>query len=171
MKRAMGLERHAGRLWASTLGGPLLVIEEHRLPSWRGLEDGDCDRACAVTDYVGRLEVGDGQGLVLGDEPAMTAAAVRSDGVVFVRWHAADDPLAVELAITALERVGTVDAVDQGMVLQWHGPALIVLDSVEPRREQLDSISPAINASGKARYESRSRRGSIRSASGNWIDA
>jgi hypothetical protein len=133
----MRVEKHAGRLWASTLGGPLLVLEESRLSSWRGFEGGDYERACAVRGDVGRIDVGDGHGLVLGDEPAMTAAAVRPDGVVFVRWHAADDPPEVERAIAAVERSATVDAADEGLVLHWHGPALIVLDSVEPGGEQV----------------------------------
>jgi hypothetical protein len=132
----MGLERHAGRLWASTMGGPLLVLEELRLGAWGGLESGDYDRACAVTEEVETLAVGDGVGLVLGDEPAMTAVGTRSDGLILVRWHAADDAAMVERAIVALEVGEPVEAEDTGVLVAWEGPALIVFDSVEPGVEQ-----------------------------------
>jgi Immunity protein 21 len=130
----MGLEKHAGRLWASTFGEPLLVLEERRLPSWAGVENGDYARACSTTAEVDRILIDDGHGPVLGDEPA---AAVRTDGVVFVRWRAANDLPAVERAIVAIERAAAVEAMDCGISLDRNGPAVVVFDSVEPGEESL----------------------------------
>lgn len=79
--------------WMSSNGGPLLLVPGEYLSSWRGIDpppEGqhieaqfrwagldepatDYDRACDVTGYVGLLDIGAGQGLVLGDEPHSTA--------------------------------------------------------------------------------------------------
>ena len=139
----MALERHAGRLWTSSAGGPLLVLESHRLNDWGGLDNGDYDRACATTATVEAIAVGDGAGLILGDEPALTAAAERADGLVFVRWGAADDAESVEQAILALQHAPAVDAVDSGLVFHCTGTEIVIFDAVEPGVEQTRYALPA----------------------------
>jgi hypothetical protein len=132
----MGLERHAGRLWVASTGGPLVAIEAARLVAWGGLENNDYERASACTGSVERIAVDGGTALVLGDEPAMTAVVARHDGLVFVRWLAADDEAAVERAIVALADADDVDATPSGLVFSWHGPEVVVFDSVETGAEQ-----------------------------------
>ncbi len=127
----MTLERHAGRLWVASAGGPLLVLESRRLRDWGGLETGDYDRACATTSVVDAIEVGDGLGMLLGDEPAMTAVVERADGLAFVRWHAADDVDAVERAIVAMQRSPSMQGTPTGRSFDWTDEALVVFDSVE----------------------------------------
>jgi hypothetical protein len=55
-------------------------------------------------------------------------------------------------------------------VLHWHGPTLIVLDSVEPGREQLRFALPGDQRIGEGALRVPFSTGSIRSASGTWID-
>ncbi len=138
----MTLERHAGRLWVASAGGPLLVLESRRLRDWGGLETGDYDRACATTSVVDAIEVGDGLGMLLGDEPAMTAVVERADGLAFVRWHAADDVDAVERAIVAMQRSPTMQGTPTGLSFEWTDDALVVFDSVEAGSEQTQFSLP-----------------------------
>ena len=79
--------------WASSEGGPLILLSATSLREWEGIDipaDGrrveaefrwhgdknapasDYDRACDIADYIGLISVGLGQGLVLGDEPNST---------------------------------------------------------------------------------------------------
>ena len=103
------------------MGGPLVLLEQHRLQRWRGADTDHYDRACAVREWVGAIPLGDGAALVLGDEPAMTTAVVRADGIVLVRWHAANDGSSVELAISALADAAAIEAEDTGITLGWRG--------------------------------------------------
>jgi hypothetical protein len=95
--------------WVVSAGGPLVVIPRELARSWRGIErrPGDAvtdyDRACAVDDYLGVLEVGPGHGLVLGDEPMQTAFIPSAEGGVLVRWGCAASEDAVLRAVGAVE--------------------------------------------------------------------
>jgi hypothetical protein len=54
---------------------------------WQTLRrDSDYGRACGVDDYLGVLECGPGQCLVLGDEPMQTAFLPTKEGWLIVRW-------------------------------------------------------------------------------------
>jgi hypothetical protein len=90
--------------WVSTGGGPLIVISVEVAQHWGGdgglgLPNGglsmvwetvrwdtDYGRACGVDDYLGVLECGPGECLVLGDEPMATAFLPTEDGWLIVRW-------------------------------------------------------------------------------------
>lgn len=61
---------------------------------------GDYGRACAVDGYIGPVGISDREGLVLGDEPAMTPH-LRAERL-FLRWAAAYDE---EDLLTAARRV------------------------------------------------------------------
>lgn len=88
---------HEPLLWVESDGGPLVVLPESALASWRadteatGTDEfggsGDYDRACQVDDYVGTLHVGDAEALVLADSPEPTA--FLPDRMLFVRWSGA----------------------------------------------------------------------------------
>lgn len=83
-------------VWVESEGGPLLVAPESELAHWCGSTGdggsaeawGDYDRACSVQGYVGLVNVGGQQALVLGDEPATTT--YLADERLFVRWVAAN---------------------------------------------------------------------------------
>lgn len=94
--------------WATTEGGPLILIDRPRLHAWEGADEPsggrvveaqfrwsgqadaaatDYDRACDVVGALGVIPVGDGQGLVLrGDEPdPATWLALGTGRVLLVR--------------------------------------------------------------------------------------
>jgi len=103
--------------WVCSAGGPLIVASAEIAPHWRGgfggrpLEGGrepsgesisDYARACGVDDYLGTLEAGPGEVLVLGDEPMPTAFIPKPGGGVLVRWMYAENE---EDARRAVEKV------------------------------------------------------------------
>ena len=83
-----------GLHWLNSTGGPLILLERSLLCYWRGTmtnsqsEPSDYDRACNVDDYLGLIDVGSGQALVLGDEPMQTCwwPLTLCQGIL-VRWH------------------------------------------------------------------------------------
>jgi hypothetical protein len=95
--------------WVYSEGGPLLLIEERFLDEWGGVIDHiqgpreeksyspdgkrtDYDRACAVSEYIGRIDVGTGAALVLGDMPMQTTwiSKVPWNGGMLARWMFAE---------------------------------------------------------------------------------
>ncbi|MEV0001019.1 Imm21 family immunity protein [Micromonospora sp. NPDC050980] len=98
--------------WVESDGGPLVVVPESVLAQWRGVPNdfdpgdldtwGDYGRACQVDGRAGSLEIGDGQALVLGDEPASTT--YLSAKRLFVRWiHGASEEQVIRLIPKAME--------------------------------------------------------------------
>jgi hypothetical protein len=91
------------RKWVKSGGGPLICIERDLAHHWRGVEkDGatigsdsenptDYMRACSVSDYLGKIKVGAGHALILGDMPIQTMIRQSSDSVLeIVRIYYAD---------------------------------------------------------------------------------
>lgn len=143
-------------IWMQSTGGPLLLVLGEHLLAWGGIEppaDGrhieakfrwggpdepatDYDRACDVAGYLGLLDIGAGQGLVLGDEPLGTAwrASAASGGGngtgdmggTLIRWVYADSEADV---IDAVERVPETAWVDDGLVLSVGREPLYLLDA------------------------------------------
>lgn len=108
----------AANFWITSNGGPLLLLPRSLLAHWSGVDapsDGrvieaqfrwnpdqpasDYDRACDVQGYTGVLAVGDGWGLVIGDEPNPVRWLPMSGGGIIVRWEFAPNDEAVEEAI------------------------------------------------------------------------
>jgi hypothetical protein len=77
-------------------GGPVLVIPADLVPYWSGAagpgEHDDYERACAVTEFPGVLEVGPGRALVL---------STRHVDVGIVCWLRLDDQPGAMLTISA----------------------------------------------------------------------
>lgn len=120
--------------WVESGGGPLLAAPASQLARWEGATDdegpeenwGDYGRACAVGGYIGLLGIGEGQGLVLGDEPATTT--YLPDERLFVRWAAADSES--ELVDAARQAVHGVEWQEE---LDWDVDGAVVLfDSAWP---------------------------------------
>lgn len=133
--------------WVASAGGPLLLLPERLLSAWEGSDKPrrgrrieatsrwnargpatDYDRACDVRDYVGVIRVGEGFGLVLGDEPLATTwiPSDDADGGVLVRWvHAqGDDEVEVALMHAADQQFGPTNG-----VLRVDDPRLVLFDS------------------------------------------
>jgi hypothetical protein len=115
--------------WIESGGGPLLVLPSSLLPDWGGTDSPgsgaaatDYDRACDVSEYIGAIAVGEGQGLVLGDMPMPAAWWAESAGML-VRWMAATSEEAVLEVLRdpsldpAWEREATFACVDGSLVL------------------------------------------------------
>jgi hypothetical protein len=71
-------------------------VPESACPHWRGTprnypdDEGDYGRACAVEDYIGLIDVGPAQALVLGDDQARTTF-LPEHGVLFREVARSDD--------------------------------------------------------------------------------
>jgi hypothetical protein len=141
--------------WVSSDGGPLLLVAEEYLLAWEGCEnpsagrkveaqfrwnlDGvatDYDRACDVHDWVGLIEVGQGKGLVLGDEPLTTTWFPLADGGLLVRWVCADSE---EELIAAARKIPDSAYVDSGLCLQVRNSPLVLLQASESWDDQFYS--------------------------------
>lgn len=101
--------------WIESAGGPLLLLDNQYLPAWLGhapaweawmdldsvgLSDDqpqssqptDYERACQINGYVGILDVGGGQGVVLsGDWLATAWLPLNESEGILIRWiHGVD---------------------------------------------------------------------------------
>ncbi|WP_329309667.1 Imm21 family immunity protein [Streptomyces sp. NBC_01262] len=81
--------------WVTSAGGPLILIPQSVCHHWGGAprtypdDEGDYGRACEVDGYVGLIDVGGVQALVLGDMPARTTFLPQHN--VLVREIAGDE--------------------------------------------------------------------------------
>lgn len=153
--------RYGGELrWMQSGGGPLLLVPGEYLPSWEGIDPPsdeqqiearfrwngqdmsptDYDRACDVERWLGLIDIGVGQGLVLGGEPLGTAwqASIPSPesdnkaGGILIRWVYANNEADV---IDAIEHVSEVTWQDDGMVLCVGREPLYLLDAAYAGRQ------------------------------------
>jgi Immunity protein 21 len=88
--------------WIESGGGPLLFAPRSATRIWHGTgpsvsdEITDYEKACAVSDEIGIIEVGTAQALVLGDEPDRSALIQFSPSRVFIlrwRWARSEESL------------------------------------------------------------------------------
>lgn len=99
-KKQAGMEKYVYQCWE---GGPHIVLPFSLRPYWKGYELGsdpldlsrDYGRACAVTESFGFIQVGDGQALVLAQDPPMVAWSPQSsteaiDLFILKSWFSMD---------------------------------------------------------------------------------
>ncbi|MET7540498.1 Imm21 family immunity protein [Streptomyces sp. NPDC005349] len=127
--------RSAG--WVESLGGPLIVVPVSVLAEWSGCSESwgeepgsveDYDRACAVENWAGLLDVGTNgaQALVLADEPA--TSRYLPEQRVFVRWLAADSEDELLAAAQAVLADADAEWEDVG-VWKTDGPAVLMVST------------------------------------------
>lgn len=88
--------------WLETLGGPHLLVSTESLRSWNGLERAfdhlssedisDYARACRIKNWVGMIEVGESNALVLSGDAGAISWISNSDSIggLLVQWIGAD---------------------------------------------------------------------------------
>jgi len=78
-------------------GGPLVLLPDRARGGWAGVAGDDYQRACDVDGYLGVVDVGDDQALVIGDEPASTALLPTraADSLVIAKWTYGPDRASV----------------------------------------------------------------------------
>lgn len=79
--------------WINSFGGPLLCASPIARDLWRGgsgssanVDETDYDRASEQVDYIGVLDCGLSQLLVLGDEPLQSTFIPKDEEIIIVRW-------------------------------------------------------------------------------------
>jgi hypothetical protein len=83
--------------WIKSAGGPLVAMRKDLAPSWRGIlgnsswpkmstetMNTDYSRACDIKDYVGIIDVSDGNAIVLGDMPLSTTVWTDTGSKIFI---------------------------------------------------------------------------------------
>ena len=122
--------------WVNSAGGPLLLLPEVYLPEWHGVTGGDSsatdyDRACGIEDYVGIIDVGNGCGVVLGDEPLQTTWMIvdEREGGILVRWCYAENEASV---IQHVQKVPETIFQRSGLIYPSPCPRSLLFDSGIP---------------------------------------
>jgi len=136
--------------WSHSNGGPLLVLPSSLLGAWEGTDEPepyravqarsrwnpegpatDYDRACDVTDLVGTVPVGEGEGLVLGDEPLATTwwPVAKIRGGFLVRWEYAETDAVAARWVSAIP--GHLSW-EPGVRYRFQEGPLLLFDSAEP---------------------------------------
>lgn len=140
--------------WINSAGGPLILLSSEYLDAWFGCfhsgSDGleaaddpldirtDYGRACAVKDYLGVVEVSDGEALVLGDEPLSTAWwPLSSAEGVLIRWVYGDDHAEI---MQYLARVDDMNWTPSGITLRVSKHPLYLFDAASPGDEADDRL-------------------------------
>ena len=116
--------------WIQSNGGPLLLLPTELLGDWGGAATSDYERACKIYDEIAGLGVGNGTGLVLGDEPHQTSWASESDGGLLVRWVYADDEAHVWVAVDGLQESDFETSRGPSLVVGASGRCML-LDSAD----------------------------------------
>jgi hypothetical protein len=117
--------------WIQSNGGPLLLLPSELLHHWRGTAASDYERACMVQEEIAALDVGNGVGLVLGDEPHQTSWAAADEGGFLVRWVYADDEGDVWAAIDSIQESSFEPTSVTTFVVGASGRC-VLLDSADP---------------------------------------
>ena len=118
--------------WIESTGGPLIAIPETHLLMWTGTDGPDYERACAISNYVGTLSVGDAQALVFGDEPmSTTCVELPSVGLLIARWMWAPDRASATQALASVTKNDFVNPLES-----------IAVRSASRRYRMFDSAFP-----------------------------
>jgi Immunity protein 21 len=134
--------------WIRSAGGPLLFLPENHLRTWNGILDEtgndafdpgggsstDYDRACASTEYVELISVGDGAGIVLGDEPFPTAWRPPAEGGwgFFVCWSCEDSE---ETVANRLDSIAESIFESTGLAFEMSSDKGVLFDSACPGKQ------------------------------------
>lgn len=139
--------------WTRSEGGPLMLLEQTLLPAWGGIEPPpthksmqahsrasgqdaatDYDRACDhVYEEISVLAVGEGFGLVLGDEPVATGlvSGLEPLGTAIVRRISSWND---EEVVKLLAQVDPSRREHLGLLFEIVNGTLVLFDAAKPGR-------------------------------------
>lgn len=131
------------REWVDSAGGPLVMMPRSRAPAWRGVTGDHYEEACQINDFAGVLAREWGDILVLDGEPLPTTWLVRPDGLVIVRWVAANSE--AELLEFATRWTPDHRPADERLAIRLLEEPYVIFDSGQPGEsmEPLDIHPPA----------------------------
>jgi hypothetical protein len=76
----------------------------------------DYARACAVSYFLGKIPLGDGYALVLGDTPDNTRMIETNAGLALLRWGCADsDEIMLRFAHATMERAEILETLEHSI--------------------------------------------------------
>lgn len=107
------------------------MMEEAKANLWNGVQGSpsDYELACQLPGYASKLQVGNTEALILGDEPLQTSVAVSKNLVLIVRWKWADSDFDI---------YAEIEKIDFGLVvpleflrIDWSGNDFVVFDAAD----------------------------------------
>ncbi len=140
--------------WVSSGGGPLILMPQSLLQYWNGIYAlepphqnlaTDYDRACGVEEYVGIVNVADGEGLVLGDLPSPTSCIpIDSKTFIITRLVWIDEKRQVEniLREVSLEQ----HWIDTNIRISFNSGNLVLFDSASLGHKLNDFLNIEVNS-------------------------
>ncbi|GIH66330.1 Imm21 family immunity protein [Microbispora siamensis] len=120
-----------GLTWVDTLGGPHILVPQSALPYWHGApmdsseDEGDYGRACSVQSYIGPIQVGPAEALVISEPWLTTFLAERK---ALIRWVGANSEQ--ELVDVATEVMDAESVPEDEEVTYTVEEPLVLFDSV-----------------------------------------
>ena len=125
--------------WLTSAGGPLILLEKEFLSNWKGVFSNDYNRACAISDYIGLINVGQGKGLIIGDEPFPTLwlPQNKQEGLLVCWNYAENEEEVLKFCQKIPEKIWKATNLNLEVL---KGP-LILFDSAASGNDLLDSLS------------------------------
>lgn len=130
--------------WIKSEGGPLICVEKEMATLWQGVHGSsasghatteipsDYDRACAVTGYLGMVDMPRRRALILGDMPLETTVWCPSSGFpLILRLFYIDD--GVDL-LQLLKAHGSLDFTNpiESIDCEFESGQMVIFDSAVP---------------------------------------
>ncbi|OGB30721.1 MAG: hypothetical protein A3F78_04270 [Burkholderiales bacterium RIFCSPLOWO2_12_FULL_61_40] len=139
--------------WIKSAGGPLICVEKDLAPFWLGIlgssvKDGpttplfnDYDRACAVSDYVGMVELPRKYALILGDMPLETTVwRPSSESPLIVRVFYMDPGVDLPQLLAAHGNLSFADPIES-IDCEIESGHMVIFDSAVPGLHEHASLS------------------------------
>jgi Immunity protein 21 len=130
--------------WIKSVGGPLICVERELAPLWLGIVGNgvsdrfvtplasDYDRACAVSDYVGSVDLPRGKALILGDMPLETTVwRPQSALPLIIRAFYMEPGVNLQKLLTAHSNLDFADPIES-IDCEVESGHMVIFDSAVP---------------------------------------
>jgi hypothetical protein len=149
--------------WIKSAGGPLICVEKQWACLWSGVFGNsassdsintalnDYDRACALSDYVGILELHQKHAIILGDMPLETTVLCLSSGLpLVVRAFYMDPGVDLPKLFAAYGNLSFGDSIES-IDFEIESGHMVIFDSAVPGGQEYDDSLSFEIASGQYR--------------------